>query len=88
MLTVPVGDRAEVQVVDGEKYLVCRLDELRDCSYYLEELQKGRPVVVPCSKRGYLTGLLKEKRVFTRQRTVVPGQWITFTPCEERQFKP
>lgn len=87
MLRIPVNG-VEIQEVDGVKYLVARLDEQgKDCSDYLEELRKGNPVVVPWSKRGYLTGLLKKKKIFTRQKTVLAGQWITFFPCEEREFK-
>lgn len=87
MLKIPIKD-AEIQEVDGVKYLVARLDEQgKNSSDYLEELRKGNPVVVPWSKRGYLTGLLKKEGIYTRQKTVVAGQWITFFPCEEREFK-
>ena len=86
MLTIPV-DGAEIQMVNHVKYLVARLDEQKTCSDYLLELRKGNPVVVPFSKRGHLTGLLKKESIFTRYETLVPGEWITFLPCEKREFK-
>jgi len=85
-LTIPNGS-AEIQEVNGAKYLVARLDEQKNCSDFASELRNGRPVVVSCSKRGYLTGLLKRKGIHTRQKTVVAGQWVTFIPCEKREFK-
>ena len=80
---------AEIQEVSGVKYLVARLEDAEKgaCSHFVSELEAGRPVVVPFSKRAWLTTLLKKERVFTRSKTVVPGQWVTFIPCEEREFK-
>jgi hypothetical protein len=86
MLKIPTNG-AEIQEVDGVKYLVAKLDEQKNCSDFLSELRKGMPVVVPFSKRGRLTSILKKESVFTRQRTVVPGKWTTFIPCEAREFK-
>ena len=86
MLTIPVSG-AEIQDVDGAKYLVARLDETRTCADYLAELKRGQPVVVPWSKRGQLTTRLKAGNVPTRQKTMVAGQWIAFMPCEAREFK-
>jgi len=85
-LKIPNGS-AEIQEVNGIKYLVARLDEPKTCSDYLAELRRGNPVVVPFSKRGHLTGILKRESVFTRYETLVPGQWVTFIPCEKREFK-
>lgn len=88
MLKIPIEGAAEIQEVDGVKYLVARLDEQKkSCSDYLLELRKGNPVLVPWSKRAHMTGLLKAKSIFTRQKTVLVGQWVTFFPCEEREFK-
>lgn len=86
MLAIPAGE-AEIQEVDGVEYLVARLDKQKTCSDFISELRIGRPVVVPCSKRGHLTTTLKREGIYTRQKTVVAGQWITFVPCEEREFK-
>lgn len=86
-LKIPVNG-TEIQVVGKVKYLVARLDEQKSCSEFLLELQSGNPVVVPFSKRAYLTGLLKEASIFTRQKTLVAGQWISFSPCGKREFKP
>lgn len=87
MLNLP-KEGAEIQTVNGVNYLIARLDEQKTCSCFLSELRKGNPVVVPQSKRGHLTGLLKKEKVHTRQQTLVPGKWATFIPCEEREFKP
>ncbi len=88
MLKVPANG-AEIQEVDGVRYLIAKLDaQKKTCRDFLEELRKGNPVVVPCSKRAQLTGLLKKESVFTRQKTVVSGQWVSFFPCEAREFKP
>ncbi len=86
MLKIPLNG-AEIQVVGGVQYLVARLEDQKTCKDYLAQLRKGEPVVVPYSKRGQLTGLLKKESVFTRQTTSVPGQWVTFIPCEAREFK-
>ncbi len=86
MLKIPV-DGAEIQEVDGVEYLVARLDKTQTCSDYVDELRKGRPVVVPCSKRGHLTSHLKAENIPTRQTSMVAGQWIAFIPCEAREFK-
>ena len=86
-LRIPAGGRAEIQTINGVSYLVARLDESTTCSEYLSELKAGRPVVVPFSRRGRLTGLLKENSVCTRQTTLVAGKWISFVPCEQRAFK-
>lgn len=80
------GD-AEIQEVNGVGYLVARLDKEKTCSDFLSELRKGNPIVVPWSKRSHLTGLLKAQSIFTRQKTVLAGQWIAFFPCEKREFK-
>jgi hypothetical protein len=85
-LTIPNGV-AEIQEVNGVKYLVARLDTVRTCSDFISELKAGNPVIVPFSKRAHLTGLLKKEKVFTRQKTVIAGQWVTFLPCSEREFK-
>lgn len=87
-LTIPNGS-AEIQEVDGIAYLVARLDIAKTgaCSEFVSELKKGKPVVVPWSKRSHLTTVLKRERVFTRQQTLVPGHWVTFLPCPERKFK-
>ena len=87
-LTIPNGS-VEIQEVNGVKYLVARLDtsETSPCSQFVSELKNGKPVVVPWSKRSHLTTLLKHAGVFTRQKTLVPGHWVTFLPCPERKFK-
>ena len=87
MLTIPV-DGAEIQEVDGVEYLVARLDKTLTCADFINELRKGRPVVVPCSKRGHLTTQLKAGNIPTRQKTMVAGQWVAFIPCEAREFRP
>lgn len=88
MVTLPEKG-AEIQEVNGVQYLIARLDgQVKTCSDYLSELRKGNPVVVPSSKRGHLIGLLKKVGVFTRSQTLVAGQWVTFIPCEEREFRP
>jgi len=86
MLKIPVNG-AEIQEVDGVEYLVARLDKTLVCSDYVDELRKGRPVVVPSSKRGHLTTQLKAGNISTRQKSMVAGQWIAFIPCEAREFK-
>lgn len=86
MLKIPVSG-AEIQEVSGVQYLVVRLDRNSTCSDFISELRSGRPVVVPFSKRGHLTGLLKKEGIYTRQKTVIAGQWTTFLPCEKREFK-
>lgn len=86
-LTVPNGS-AEIQEVDGVKYLVAKLDgQNKNCSDFVSDLRKGNPVLVPYSKRAHLTGLLKKESIFTRQQTVIAGQWVAFFPCAEREFK-
>lgn len=88
LTTIPETNGVEIKEVGGVKYLIARLDERgKTCSDYLEELRKGKPVVVTYSKRGHLTGLLKKESVFTRQKTVVAGQWVAFFPCSARNFK-
>ena len=87
MLKVPTECDAEIQEDDGVEYLVARLDKEKTCSDFLSELRSGAPVVVPCSKRGHLTTLLKKEGIYTRQKAVVAGQWFTFVRCEAREFK-
>lgn len=87
MLKIPKNG-AEIQTVKGIQYLVARLDAQKTCADYLNALRRGETVVVPLSKRTHLTGLLKRESIFTRQKTLVAGKWISFTPCEEREFKP
>jgi len=86
-LTIPANG-AEIQQVGEVKYLVARLDEHKTCSDYLLELRKGRPIVIPASKRGHMTGLLKKESIYTHHQTAPGGQWVTFLPCEKREFQP
>lgn len=86
ILTLPTHG-ANVQEIDGIKYLVARLEETRTCEWYISELKQGKPVVVPHSKRGHLIGLLKAQGIFTKSKTLVIGQWISFVPCEQREFR-
>jgi hypothetical protein len=79
---------SEIQEIDEVRYLVSRLDESRPCNWYISELQQGRPVVVPHSKRGHLVGILKKKKIYTKSTTLVVGQWVSFVPCEQRGFRP
>lgn len=87
MLKIPLGG-AEIQEVGGVKFLVSKLEEQKTCSEFISELRKGKPVVVPWSKRSHMVGSLKKESVFTRSKTLVTGQWVTFIPCEEREFRP
>jgi hypothetical protein len=73
---------------EGVNYLVSRLEGGKTSAEFVAELQQGKPVVVPFSRRGHITGLLKKAGIFTRQQTLVAGQWITFLPCAKRDFKP
>lgn len=86
-LRIPTSGLAEIQEVDGVRYLIACLETDRTCSEFLSELKAGRPVVVPFSKRGHLTSLLKESSVCTRQTTLIAGKWISFAPCKQRNFK-
>ncbi len=86
VLSIPAKG-AEIQEIKGVKYLVARLDEQKTCMEYAAELRKGKPVVIPASKRGHLTGILKKESIFTTHSTAPGGQWVTFVPCEKRDFK-
>jgi hypothetical protein len=85
-LTIPLTG-AEIQQVGEVKYLVARLDDNKTCAEYASDLRKGVPVVVPASKRGHLSGLLKKESIYTRHQTVPGGKWVSFIPCEKRDFK-
>ena len=78
---------AEIRDVDGVKYLVAKLEDAKTCVEFAADLRSGKPVVVPASKRGHLTGILKKESIHTRYFTVPGGQWVTFIPCEARDFK-
>jgi hypothetical protein len=86
MLTIPVNG-VEIQTVDGVKYLVAKLEDTMTCAEYAQQLQAGKPVVVPATKRGHLTSMLKKMLVYTKYTTIPGGQWVTFIPCEKRDFK-
>ncbi len=86
-LPLPAGDAAEIHTMGGHDYLVVRLEVGRKTDWYLAELQGGRPVVVPQSKRGHLVGLLKENGVYATSKAIVPGKWVLFTPSEQREFR-
>lgn len=86
--TINLPDEGSIIVKhDGVNYLVARLEENRTCAEYIEELKQGRPVVVPHSKRSKMTTYLKQQNIFTRQKALAPGLWVSFTPCPERKFK-
>lgn len=85
-LRIPLGD-VEIQEVGGVQYLVARLSSTKSGKEYVAELKRGQIVVVPVSMRAHLSGLLKKQGIFTRYRTVVPGEWAEFAPCAKRRFK-